>query len=240
MRCAKWTGGHQRTPGGQEARNRVDASDRDGLGHIQRRHDARQPAREHGLATAWGADHKNGVGAGSRDLECPAGVGLTMYVAQVPKARRLGLGDEHVGASLYPHRLIPVLQHVHRVAQSAHPQDLDARHQRRLGRICLGNHKASPSPAGCVLRHHQCPGHRSQGAVQGQFAHGARRRQRAGAYLPRSAQQGERNGQVVLRPRLSQIRWREVGHDANGWQVKCLVDDPRPHPLPGLLHRGVR
>ena len=48
-----------------------------------------------------------------------------------------------------------------------------------------------------------------------------------------------RDGQVVLRPGLSQVGRSQVGHDANRRHPVALVGDARSDPFAGLLHCGI-
>jgi len=57
MRHAKWSGGDPRRAVASEAGDAVDAGGFDGFGEGQIGQDGGEPARQHRLPRAWGAEH---------------------------------------------------------------------------------------------------------------------------------------------------------------------------------------
>ncbi len=89
-------------------------------------------------------------------------------------------------------------------------------------------------------RGEQHAGRGGDAAVQTQLAHDDIARQRLGIDHAHGAEQGQRDGEVEMRPLLGEVGGREVHGDPLGRQRKADGGDGVAHPLPAFRDRLVR
>ena len=97
---------------------------------------------------------------------------------------------------------------------------VDRRHEQEL-----------PTATRRVFGHRERSRHRSDRTIQGQLSHGADPVEGFALQLVARAEQRQGNGQIVLWPRLAQIRGRQVDDDATPWDLETLVGHARSHAL---------
>ena len=206
----------------------------------QRRQDARQPARQHGLAGARRADHQHVVRAGGGDLEGALGGSCPCMSAKSasPAARPARSASSVEPAQRRPLRRTDVRDRLgERVAaitsspgtsaaSAAFAAGSTSRGRRARARLC-----ATAST----------PRDRTQAPSSAELADGGQRPRPSGrpATCPVASRKRQRDRQVERRALLAQVGRREVHGDAPRGELVGRVDDRGAHPLPALLHRGV-
>ena len=128
-RCVQQSGAAR-----QQARDAVDLGGLDGFVEGERRQDAGEPFRQHGLAGAGRADHQYVMGAGGRDFQRALGHGLAANVAEIGQRLRVGAIGRCVTRLTGVNSSGRVEQRDH-LGQVAHAINVDAFHHRRLGRV---------------------------------------------------------------------------------------------------------
>ena len=227
----------QARAGRQQPGHAVDAR------HLQRlvvrhgRQDGGDGARQQRLAAARRPAHEHVVPARGGHGQPPLHVLLPDHLAQVGAALGRLRGGRGFGG---PGRDGILAQQVHgQLREGVHGVDLDAVHERGLGRVGRGHEGAARAP---VPRH----GDHGQGSADG--AHLAVERQLAhehgiverGLHLPAGHEDARGDGQVVGGALLAQVGGGEVHGDAAvEGPGEGAVADGRAHALAGLLHGGV-
>ena len=178
--------------GVEQPGHRVDAGDLDRLVQRERRQEPRQPPGEHRLAAPGGPDHEHGVPAGGGHLERPPGGALPAHLGEVGAGRPAAARQQRGRVEPHERGLGAPLQEVDGGAQGRGAEDLDTGHQSRLRGVAAGHDQAPPAAARRVLGHRERPGHRPQGPVEGELAHGPHARERRRRQLPGGAEDGQR------------------------------------------------
>ncbi len=133
-----------------------------------------------------------------------------------------------------------VREHGDQLAQAAHPQDGNARHQRRLRRGALRHdHLFIAGVRGGQHRGQDAP-HWTHSSVQAEFTdhHNVGENMRIDPLG--GAEDGARDGQVEPAARLGHRRRAEPDGELLLRPLAARVDDSRPHPVPALRQTLVR
>jgi hypothetical protein len=209
VRTAEGPGAEERLSRRQPAAGGVDAGRLQALVRRQWRHDGRQPSGEHRLAAPRRTEHQDVVPTSRGHGECPLGKLLTLYVGKVDVVavelpfhlvggRRDGLevGNSHDDA--------------HGVRERANAINLDLANY--CGLACVGhrNNEAGRAASARFHGHGERPGHRPDGTVERQFAHGGEAVEFVRSDLPGGDEHAEGDGQVKRAGVLAQIGGSEI------------------------------
>lgn len=193
--AAERAGAEQSLAGRELADGRVDAGGLEALGGGQGREDGRQPAAEHRLAGARGADHEQVVAAGRGDHHRPLGELLAADVGEVhvvPVEVGVGLFGP-VGDRV---ELDAARDQPDGVGQGVDGEHLDLLNDRRLAGVLAGDEEPLEAPPAGPDGHRQDAPDRPDGPVQGQLADGGAIREVVRLDLPGGDEQAEGDRQV--------------------------------------------
>src|SRR6266542_2390076 len=150
---------------GQEAADAPHHRDLDRLLERERRQDAGQPSRQHGLARAGWPDHDDVVATGRGDLEGTLGRGVPSHVGEVHAVRRAAREpSDRVDAGGFDGAL--AVQVFDSVVDRPHRDHLHGLHRGGLRGIVGGHDQRCVLPAAAVERHGEDAAHRPHTAVQ--------------------------------------------------------------------------
>ncbi|CAM3590205.1 hypothetical protein DEFR109230_04230 [Deinococcus frigens] len=216
----------------QRARRRVDARDLQRLGAGQRRQQPRRAAGQHGLAAARRTDEQQVVPPRQRDFQRPPRRRLTFQVCQVQVQSSvvLRLGRRR-GWDFGPSA-----EMCHGLQQRPRAVDGQAVDQSGLARIALGQ-QGGQVQRGRQQRQIDRPGDGPQAAVQRQFPRRQQAVQRPRGQQVLGRQHAQRDGQVIQRSLLTQVRRGQIDRDARRRKGQPGVANRRPHPLARLADR---
>ena len=224
-------------PARAEPRRAVDLRDLERLLERERRQDRRQATGQHRLAGAGRADHQQVVAARRGDLQRALRVGVPAHVAElevgwrraeVPARRAAGGSGAHSPRSRSTIRL-----------RSGTGSHLQARHQRRLLGVLLGDDQVLVAGPLGSHREGERPADRAQPAAERQLpAHRVRDQPLVG-HLGRRGQQPHRDREVEARSVLVHVRGREIGGQALLGEVEAGVQEGGPHAFARLADRPV-
>lgn len=237
MRRAERPPPDQRLVRRQQVRHAVDARHLERLLDRQRRQDRRQRARHERFARAGRAAHEAVVVPGRRDLQRALGMLLPLYFAEIHIARPVVLRQRRRRLRL--DRLMPC-EVIHQLQQALHRDHFETRDQGRLVRVRARHEQRMIAVLPRVRRDGQHPAHVAHRPVQRQLAHEQRRLRQFARDLLRRHQDAHRDRQVIPRPRLAQVRRRQVDDRPVQREMQPVVADRRAHAFAGLLHRRVR
>ena len=239
MRRAERALEHQALARAQRARRAVDAR------HLQRllerhvRQNARQAARHHRLAAARRADHQHVVPARCGDFQRALGAPLAAHVGKVIR-RHMRTHHLRVGHGLFRLDGPRAAQTVDRLLQMRNRQDLHALHAGGLLRVVRGQQQPADAAAPRRNRHGERAAHADHAARQRELAHRGGAVQRLGVQHAAGCQNRQRDGQVVGRALLFDVRRGEVDCQAGHRERQAAGGHRRAHALAALLHGGVR
>ena len=213
----------------------LDTRDLDRLFVRRRRQDPRHAPREHRLADARWADHEDVVAAGGRDLERSPRVGLAAHVRQVRavlRALRRRRGARR-------RRAPPPREQVDHPAHARNAQDLEALHQRRLGRVLDRDDQALEGGTARSLGDSDRARYRAERAAQRELAAQGDRREAVARDLIGRREEGDREREVEARARLAQVGRGEVCGYPLERELESRVLQRGAHTLARLAHRRI-
>ncbi|AKJ01269.1 Hypothetical protein AA314_02895 [Archangium gephyra] len=230
---------HHRLLVSQQAEHGVD------LRHLQRlveRHrgeDAGQSPGQHRLARARWTAHQDVVATGGGQLQRRLDVRLSPHVGHVQGGLAPARGGRGAFLSGEGGQGLLSGEVVHRLAQVVDGQHVEARHQRRLGRVGRWHHHAlvAPVPRRHRQRQHALDG--LHGSVQRQLPAEEVARQGLLLHQLRRPQHAQRDGQLEGRPLLADVRGGQVHGDALGGQLEAAVLQRGDDAHLGLTHRAL-
>ena len=200
------------------------------------RQDSGQASRQHRLARARRPDHEHVVAARGGDLERPLRVALPPDVRQVavrldrraaPRRRRRGSGRPSAGEEL------------RHAVERRHAEHVDAVDERGLGGVLLGHDQPRVAGAPRTVCHRDRAVDRAQRAAQRELAADRVRGEVVPRQLVARGEHGDGQREVEARPRLAQVRGREVGGEPLERELEPRVEHRRAHALAGLAHGAV-
>ncbi len=220
-------------PAVQRAGDGMDHRYFEGFGRIEFGENARQPFGEHGFPRPRRAGHQQIVAAGGRHFEGPLGAFLALDVGQIGDRRRV-VGHFRRGRA----QDLGALEMVDQGQQAAGRQYLDLPRPGGLGPLRRRTDQPEPAARG-AQRRRQDPGHRRDGAVQGELAQGREAGDLVLGQYPHGGQQPEGDGQVEMTALLEEVGGRQVDGDPLGRQGEADGRDGGANPLPAFRHRLV-
>jgi hypothetical protein len=225
----------QPAAGAERAGNGVDGRDLERLVEAERRQDAGQAPRQHGLAGARRADEQQVMAAGRGDLERAPGRGLAADVGEVEpvvSGRRGGRGGARP-------RLGGLLQAGHRVGERADGHDVQRIDDRRLAGVRLGQQHGGHALAAQPDGHREHAARRQDLAVERQLADHRDPRPPGPRRHARRGEDAERDRQVERRAGLAHVGRRQVDRDAMAGELEAGVADRGADPVAALAHGRV-
>jgi hypothetical protein len=220
------------------AGERGDPEDLERLLVAERRQQRRQALREHRLAGAGRAAEQEVVGTGGCDLQRPDGVVLAAHLSQVgqrrgrPAGRRPGRGRGSIGRA--------AMQDANGGGQAFRDRDGEAVDERCLLGARAGEDERAQPEALRGVRDGEGAARAAYAAVEGELAEQAVAAQPLRWELPGRGEDRAREREVEPRPRLGDVRGREVDGDPPRRELEARIEDRRPDALARLAYGGVR
>ncbi len=212
----------ERAPGVEQAGDRVDARDLDGLFEPQGRQDPRHAAGEHRLAASRRADHEHRMPARGGDLERAAGGRPGPGPRTCPPPPPLRASEQGLRVERDQVGLGAALEQVDRAPEGGRAEDLDAVDQSRLGGVGARHDDPGPARPRGVLGHREGARHRAQRSRRARAPRPRRGRRRppAGAARTRPGSPGRAAGRTGVPPC--------AGRPGRGWRRSCGPAPRRP------------
>jgi hypothetical protein len=197
----------------------------------ERRQDAGQPGRQHGLAGARRAEHQQAVPTRRRDFERATGSGLPAHIGKVG---RIGAVAPCRGGRR------------HRQGRRAGQMTTDGKQVlgtvgrevwRERGFRRVGVRKNEPRAGALRLqRHGKHAAHRTQLTAKTKLADELVAAQAIDRQLARCRQDGKRDAEVEAPALLGQVGGGKVDGDAPGRKLEAAIDERAAHPIARLAH----
>jgi hypothetical protein len=211
----------------------MDARDVEGLAGVERRQDRRQTTGQHGLARAGRTGEQHVVPTCSRDFERTPGPRQTTHVGEVDclfvevcRGRLRGARRRCVGPVGFP------LEARAQLEDGTGGPDLDAVHERSLGRACHRHDDRARARDAQRVDEREHPGHGADGTVETQLAEHADAVEHAVGQLAARRQQPEPDRQLEASARLANAAGREVHGDALLRKLQARRQQRRAHAFP--------
>jgi hypothetical protein len=219
----------------QQAGNAVNLGGLNGFFEGERRQDAGEAFRQHGLARTGRADHQDVMRAGGGHFEGALGHGLAAYIAEI------GTGLRFVNGGLAVRALWGefgwTFEERHYFGETADTENVHAFHHGGFGGIFGGHDQVADSLVARADGNRERTADRADGAIERQFPD----HQMAveSGDLPHGAQDAEGHGQVKTGAFLADIGGRQVDGElavrvAVTGIIKSALD-----PLAAFAHGGI-
>jgi hypothetical protein len=202
-------------------------------GSIERRQQARQSLRQHGLARAGWPHQQQVMTTRSRHLQCGSRCGLAAHVGKVGQGH--DVVDEIVVGRFRPGSL--GVQGIHQLPQRARNAHGIASHSLCLTGAGAGHHGPHTTTQG---RHHGGhTGHTAQAAVEADFAQEPEPVDGVWMHLLAGSQQTYRNRKVETRAALALAGRRQVHRDPTRWPHQATGQHRCAHTISRFAARFV-
>jgi len=238
MRRTEWSRRDKRLLAIQHPGNAVDLRALDRFFERHRRHDRRDPFRQHRFSGPGRADHEQIVAAGDGDFDGALDVSLAFYVGEIDLVVLVSREERsQIAISRGDQRFPP--NELESLAEIVDAVDGDSFHHRGFVRVDRRNKDRLfllPARFQC---HRQHAFHGTNAAVEREFPHEAVFFEGGAIQLLGHRDQPERDWQIEAWPFFLNIGRCEIDRRPAARPMVTAVDDRRRDPVLTFFHRGI-